>query len=350
MVGAIRGCACAAAFVVSFAISPLSAQTLPHVAIGTVQSVPAASTYIALDKGYFREAGVDVSIDVIDSLSKAMALLATNQLQIAQGGINAGYFNAVGQGLPIVMALEGGSTPVYHNFVLRPDLVGIVKTAADLKGRRIAVSGSGTLSTYELGVLLESVGLRLSDVDVKALAFPQMAPALASKAVDVALMVAPFSDFAIAQKFAVPWIDPEAGPVKVLPMTALAYMASADWIAHDGDMARKVFIALARGARDYCQAYHHGPNRAEVVDLMVRHGIGKDAASLDRMNWQARDPNGAFNAASIHDIKRLFAKEGFIQNDPLDGKLVDARFSADAARELGPFEVINKASTLKGCR
>ena len=68
------------------------------IAIASVPSVPSASTYLALDKGYFRDAGLDVTIERIDSLSKAVAMVATNRLQVAQGGISAGYFNAVAQG------------------------------------------------------------------------------------------------------------------------------------------------------------------------------------------------------------------------------------------------------------
>jgi NitT/TauT family transport system substrate-binding protein len=326
------------------------ARAQPVVTIGTVLSVPSASTFIAIEKGYFRDAGVTVKSENIDTLSRAMALLATNQMQLAQGGINAGYFNAVGQGLPVVMALESGSTPVWHNFLVRPDLKDQIRTAADLRGRNVAVSGPGSLSVYELGVLLENVGMKLSDVNVKNLAFPQMAPLLANKSLDVALMVAPFSDAAIEQGLAIPWIDPEVGQVKELPMTSLAYMASADWIKQNREVAKRVMVALVRGAREYCQAYHNGPNRNEVLDLMVRNGIAPDRAFLDRLKWQARSPDGAFNRASILDIRRLYKKEGFIERDPPDDKLFDASLGAEAVRELGPFELINKASPLAGCR
>ena len=327
--------------------APALAQTIT---ISTVQSVPSASNYIAQEKGYFREAGVDVRIEGIDSLSRAMAILATNQIQIAQGGINAGYFNAVAQGLPVIMALESGSTPVYHNFVVRPDLKDKIRTPADLKGRNVAVSGAGSLSTYELSSMLETVGLRLGDVNVKTLAFPQMIPTLSNGGIDVALMVAPFTDMAIQQGVAVAWIDPEKGYVKELPMTSLAYMASADWIKANRETARKVFIALARGARDYCQAYHHGPNRAEVIQILLRNGIGKDFKQLDEMDWQARDPNGRVNQASIVDLLRVFKKDGMIEKDPPLDKLVDSSFSTEIEKALGPFELINKASKLEGCR
>ena len=332
----------------SFLAQPAAlAQT---VVISTVQSVPSASTYYALEKGYFRQAGIDVRVEPIDSLSKAMALLATNQIQIAQGGINAGYFNAVGQGLPVVLALESGSTPVYHNFIIRTDLKDRIRTPADLKGRNVAVSGAGSLSVYELATLMESVGMTLDDVNVKQLAFPQMAPALANGALDVALMIAPFTDSAIAQKIGVPWIDPEVGYIKALPMTSLSYMASSEWIQKNRALAQRVFTALLRGSRDYCQAYHGGPQRAEFLDLMMQHGIGRDRAQLDGMLWQSRSVEGQVNRDSIADLYRVYKKEGMIEHPAEIGKLVDNSFAEAASKALGPFDLINKASQLKGCR
>ena len=332
------------------ALAPPARAQQPVVTIATVMSVPSIANFWAAEKGYFREAGVDVRVEVVDSLTKAVALLATNQIQLAQGGLNAGFFNAVGQGLPVVLALESGSTPINHNFFVRTDLRDVIRTPADLKGRNVAVSGAGSLSVYELASLMESVGMRLADVNVKQLAFPQMAPALASKALDVALMVAPFGDRAVTQGIGVPWIDPEEGFLKVLPMTSLVYMSSADWIRQNRETAGKVVRALVRAGRDYCQAYHHGPNRGEMLDMMTRVGIGADRDALDKMSWQARTPDGLVNMASLRDIKRVYNGEGLIEKDPPDDKLVVAELAADAAKSLGPFKLINEASPLKGCR
>lgn len=339
-----------AAALAGLALVATAARAQTTITIGTVLSVPSASTFIAMEKGWFREAGVEVRSENIDTLSRAMALLATNQMQFAQGGINAGYFNAVGQGLPVVLALESGSTPVYHNFIVRKDLKDVIRTAADLKGRNVAVSGPGSLSVYELAVILENVGLRLSDVNVKNLSFPQMLPSLANKSLDVALLVSPFQNNAVEQGLGVPWIDPEVSEIKALPMNALAYMASADWMRQNRDTARKVMRALVRGGREYCQAYHNGPNRGEVLDIMVRHGIAPDRAFLDRMNWQARSPDGAVNPASIRDIYRVYKREGLIEREPDLDKIIEAGLAAEVAKELGPFELVNKASPLAGCR
>jgi hypothetical protein len=68
------------------------------------------------------------------------------------------------------------------------------------------------------------------------------------------------------------------------------------------------------------------------------------------MNWQARSPDGALNPASIRDIYRLYKKEGLIEREPAEDKILDVSLAAEAAKELGPFELINTASPLPGCR
>jgi hypothetical protein len=68
------------------------------------------------------------------------------------------------------------------------------------------------------------------------------------------------------------------------------------------------------------------------------------------MAWQSRNPNGAFNVASITDMQAFFQREGVIAKTSPAEKLVDPSYAADVANALGPFDLINKASPLKGCR
>ena len=320
------------------------------ITIAMVPSVPAGSTLIAEEKGYFRDAGLDVKIERIDSIGKAVAFLAANHVQVAQGGINAGIFNAMGQGLPVILALDGGSTPLYHKILVRRGLEDKIKAVADLKGRPVGLSAPGSTSMYEMAMTLATAGLTLRDVEVKNLAFAQMPAALANGALDVALAVAPFTDAAVARNTAVPWIDPEAGYIKTLPMTSVAYIVNTDWAASNPDAARKLMLALARGSRDYCQAYHHGPDRGEMLDVMMANRIAADRAQLDRMDWQARNPDGAFSLASLADIQEFFKRSGIIDKTAPAERLVDPRYAEAAVEEFGPFTPINKDSKLEGCR
>jgi NitT/TauT family transport system substrate-binding protein len=338
----------AALFALVFA-TPAAAQQHAAVKVIGVRSIPSASTYWALDKGYFRAAGLDVTVEQISSLSKAVASLATNQMQVGQGGVSAGYFNSVASGLPLTMALDSGSTPLYHRIILRPDLKDKIKTIADLKGHTVGLSSPGSSAVYEMGMVLASAGLSLKDIDVKYISFTQMGPALANGALDAALEVAPFGDIAVEKKMAVDWIDPE-DHIKQLPLTNVAYIANTDWIKKEPDVARRFFVALARASRDYCQAYHHGPNRAEMIDVMMKYKVVTDRALVERMDWQARNPNGEITLASVENQQNFYKREGIIKATASPDRLVDASFAHAAEKELGPFKLINTASKLKGCR
>jgi hypothetical protein len=83
---------------------------------------------------------------------------------------------------------------------------------------------------------------------------------------------------------------------------------------------------------------------------MVKNKIVADRDLLDRMDWQARSPDGAFNLDSVDSVQTFFRQEAIIDKTAARERLVDASFAQAAAKELGPFELINKSSKLLGCR
>lgn len=332
----------------AFAATAAAAPPTPF-KIGVVPSIAAGATYIALERGYFREAGLDVTLENIDSASTALPLLASSRLQAVEGAFPVGYFNALAKGLPIVLVLERGSTPLFHNFLLRTDLKDRIKTVADLKGRTVAIVARGSIIVYETGKVLESAGLSLKDVEVKYIPFTQMSVAFANKAIDAAIMVPPFGDAVVEQGLAVHWLDPD-DVIRPTPMAILVHLVNRDFVEKNRELAKSFVVATMRGVRDYCQAYHGGPNRAEVVQTLKRHSAVSDPDLLNKMPWQARNPSGRFNVTSILDIQEWFFKEGMATDRFPAERLIDTRFADSAAQKLGPFEVINKASKLAGCR
>ena len=95
--------------------------------IGMVRTISAGSMLVAIDKGYFKELGINVVVEELDSSANALALLSQNRLQAVLGGLSAGYFNALEKGLPITIGLSRVSTPIAHYLMLRSDLKDQVK-------------------------------------------------------------------------------------------------------------------------------------------------------------------------------------------------------------------------------
>jgi NitT/TauT family transport system substrate-binding protein len=328
---------------------PAAAAEAPVINLGVINLVSTAPVYIAAEKGYFREAGLDVRIEPIESTGSSMPLLASNRMQVLVGGVTAAFFNALQSNLPVILAFDSASSPVFSDILLRTDLVGTIKTPADLKGRTIGANAPGAIPVYQLASLLRTAHLTLDDVTVKYMAMPQMTVALANHALDAALMSPPLNALAVQQKVGVHWIDFD-DVVRPLPTVLAAYTTNTDWIAERGEEARKFFIAIGRGARDYCQAYHHGANRGEVEDIMMKYKVSRDRVLLDETPWPARDPNGRLNVASLLDIQDVFLSVGVVKQKFPASRLVDGRYADIVAKANGTFTVENKDSTAKGCR
>ena len=319
------------------------------VKIGMVKSISSVATLTAIEKGYFKAFGIKVETQDLDTSANVIALLAQNQLQVVEGGISAGYFNALEKNLPITMLADRVSTPIGHNLMLRPDLKDKVTSLAQLKGKVIASNGAGSVSTYEVGKMLETAGLTIADVDVKIFPFTQMPVAFANKAIDAGIVIPPFVSQFLEQGHAVGFAEPDV-LVKPSPMTIAVIMVNTDWAKKNTALLRNYYTAYLRGVRDYCNAYHGAPIKDEIIAALIRHGSERRPELLHKYPWPARSPNGRINTASMLDMQDWFIKNGYSRAKFPAERLVDASYADYAVQKLGPFVLANKDSKLEGCR
>ncbi|HEY3641275.1 MAG TPA: ABC transporter substrate-binding protein [Xanthobacteraceae bacterium] len=319
------------------------------VKVGMVKSISSVATLTAIEKGYFKEFGIKVETEDLDTSANVIALLAQNRLQVVEGGISAGYFNALEKDLPITMVMDRVSSPLGHHLMLRPDLKEQITRFKDLKGRIIASNGQGSVSTYEVGKMLETDGLTIADVDVKVLPFNQMAIAFTNKAIDAAIVIPPFTSQFLDHGFAVSFKQPD-DLVKPWPLTIAVAMINTDWAKPNRELLRNYFTAYLHGVRDYCQAYHGGANRAELIQRLIRTGTETRAELLYEYPWPARDPNGRINVESMLDMQAWYRQNKFSSAQLPAERLADTSFAGYAVQRLGPFVVENQDSKLVGCR
>jgi NitT/TauT family transport system substrate-binding protein len=317
--------------------------------VGMVRSISSVATLNAIEKGYFKEVGIKVVTEDLDTSANMIALLAQNQLQVIEGGISAGYFNGVEKGLPIKIVMDRVSSPLGHNLMLRPDLKDQITQLKQLKGKVLASNGAGSVSTYEVGKMLESEGLTISDVDVKVFPFVQMAIAFANKAIDAAIVIPPFTSLFLSKGQAVAFKDPD-DLVVPHPLTISVDMVNTDWAQANQDLVRRYYTAYLRGVRDYCQAYHGGANRTEMIELALHSGTETRRELLTEYPWPARSPDGRINIESVLDMQSWYTKNKFSTAQVPVSRLVDTSYIDYAVQKLGPFVLENKDSKLSGCR
>lgn len=339
-----------AAIILTICAMTTSLRAETTVRVGLVRSITSGVTLLAIERGYFKQVGINVQTSDLDTTANSIALLSQNQFDVIEGGIAAGYFNGLEKGLPITMVMDRVSTPTGHNLMLRPDLKGQITDPKQLKGKTIATNGNGSVSTYEIGKLLENAGLTINDVDLKVLPFPQYAVAFANKAIDAALVIPPWTTQYAKDNIAVPFLSADQ-LIRPTPMTIAVVMINTGWAKKDTALARNYFTAYLRGVRDYCQAYHDAPIRKQLVDLLVRSGTERRPEILNDQNaWPARNPNGKINIDSMLDMQAWYVKNKLSTTELPAARVVDASFAEYAVKTLGPFVLENKASTLSGCR
>jgi len=154
---------CATAQPTAGALTPVK---LP---VGYVPNIQFAPLYVAIDKGYFKNEGLDVSLDY-NMETDSVALLGAGQLQFA---IVSGeqVLLGRGKGLPVVYTAAW-----YNNFpvglVVDPEKK--VSKPADLRGLNIGLPGTYGANYIGLRALLAAGGLSEADVKLNSIGYTQV--------------------------------------------------------------------------------------------------------------------------------------------------------------------------------
>ena len=329
------------------AANPAVAQS--KIKLSTVQSIGSVVTYIAQDKGYFKAEGLDVDIVLVNSAAQAVALLAQGELQVMEGGVSIGFFNALEKNMPLIMTSDRVSSPIGHKLIVRADLKGKVTKVQDLKGMNIGTNAIASVTTYELGKLLMKYGMTLKDVELKQLGFPQMSPAMKNGALDATVNIPPFASAMeeAGDGFTIARVDDDVEPS---PMTIAASFINTDWAKKDKEAVRRFFVAYMRATRDYCVAYHNGPNRREVMEIALKNGLERSIADIDKTEWTGRSMNGAVHMKSVMDQQAFYIDLGMVERAVSEERMYTTEFTDFANNKLGPAPAVNPASKLQGCR
>ena len=314
--------------------------------VGWVPAMVSSPLMIAREKGYFKDAGIDLELESVTTATDAMAHVGTNRMQVLEGGVQANYFNALAAKYPIIIAGDRASTPLGHLVMIRPDLKDEIKSLKDLKGRNISIAGAGSIIAYEMDKLLQTVGLSLKDTNVKVLPVPQLPVAFVNKVIDAADVYAPMTHQLEQQKIAVRLVDPDD---VLTNMVVAVSIINLDWAKEKPDVVRAFFTALLKGTREYCQAYHGGSNRAEVIDIIMRTGIEKRPEIL-ALPWPSRRATGLVDPAAIGEVLDWYRANGFVKGEVPRDRLVDNSYIEAANAALGPFRMEKADSKVPGCR
>ncbi|MHC1945403.1 ABC transporter substrate-binding protein [Bradyrhizobium sp. UFLA06-06] len=160
--------------------------------IGVLRLSSSAPVFIAQDKGYFRDAGLDVELKFFDAAQPIAVATASGDVDFGITAVTAGLYNLAGKGtLKVIggMSREKAGYPLIGYFASNNAYASGLKTPKDLAGKRVAVTQVGSSFHYSLGLLADKYGFKLSEVKVVPLqSLSNAAAALKGETVDAALL------------------------------------------------------------------------------------------------------------------------------------------------------------------
>jgi NitT/TauT family transport system substrate-binding protein len=236
------------------------------VGLGYIPSVQFAQFYLAQQAGYYEDAGLTVTLqNKIDP--DLITLLGQGAVDIGSGD-GTSVIPAVSQGIPVVYAAT-----IYGKFpsVVVANADSGIRTAADLKGKKIGIPGKYGSSWIMLQALLQSAGMTPDDVTI--VEFPDFgqATALQQGTVDAATGFANNEPIQLQKA----GIEPVMLTVDdVVPLPGPGLVVGAQTLATKADALRRFTDATLR-AMDEIKA---DPQKGLDATFAVVPDLAQDAA------------------------------------------------------------------------
>lgn len=206
--------------------------------VGFIPSVQFATFYVAMEKGFYADVGLDVSMDY-GFENDYLLLTATDEIQFMVGSGDQVILGAA-QELPVRYVMNWYTE--YPVVIFAKADAGIT-TAADLAGKRIGIPGPFGASYVAFRAILESAGLRETDVTMESIGFTQAA-AIQQDLVDAAVDYSVNGPIVLAQE----GIDTvQIGMDDYITMPSNGLVTNANTIANRPDLVARMVEASLRG-------------------------------------------------------------------------------------------------------
>ncbi len=299
-----------------------------------------APLFIGVEKGFFKEFGVEPELVFFQAAAPIATALAAGQVDVGATGLTAALYNIVLGGEKIwVVADKGREWPGYPltAIVVRKELYdGGLRGVTDLKGKRIGITQLGSTFHYHLGNVLEKHGLTLNDVKIVPLqAMGAAMEALKGRQVDAIMLPQPFPGTAEAQGFGriLAW----GGDLFPWQIAAVFY---AKKFAADRDRAVSFMKGYAKSSRYYHDAVLvqkdgrvvQGKRYDEVVAITAKYTGAKP--EVIRLGFPYQDRNGRLLTQDLARQIDWWVKHGFMKSPLSLSDVVDTRFLELALKDL----------------
>ena len=241
------------ALAIIFSLTAGAAQAAERVRIGLLKLSSAAPLFLAKERGYFEQQGIDADLKFFDAAVPIAVATVSGDIDIGFTGFTAAFYNLAGKGGLKVIAGTAREAPGFQNTAYvasRRAYDAGLKTLKDLPGHSVGITQVGSTFHYSLGLIADKLKFDVGAVRIVPLqSLPNVAAAIKGGQLDAALTATTTISPVVASGDAVVlgFVGDET------PWMLGCAVASTATIEKNRKLIEKILAAYRRGAEDYAR-------------------------------------------------------------------------------------------------
>ncbi|MET8523078.1 ABC transporter substrate-binding protein [Nocardioides sp. NPDC004968] len=277
-----------------------------EITVGVIPIVDVAPIYLGVEKGFFKEEGLDVNLELAQGGAAIIPAVASGQYQFGFSNTTS-LLLAQTQEVPVKVVTAG----VNATDDPAADMAGVLVKAGsditspkDLEGKKVAVNTLKNINTTTTNELVRQDGGDPTKIEYVELAFPEIGPAIEKGDVDAGQVVEPFLTIGTQGGMT----DLGSNFVAADPGLAVAeYFTSTNYAESDADTV-EAFTAAMNESLDYAQQH---PDEVKEILPTYTDIDDKVLAELNMPQWTSE-----IDTESIQKLADLSKADGLFAKDP----------------------------------
>ena len=309
---------------------PAHAESI-KVGISKLLSYPAVP--IAIERGYFKEQGIDAEMSYFDSAQPIAVAVASGSVDFGVSGLSAAFYTLAGQGQLRMIASSGYEQPGFYNIVLLSSLKAYnagLTSPKGLAGHTVAVTQLGTSLELNLARIAQKFGVDFKSLEIKPLqSNTNVISALTGGTVDTGIIPASPALPLIAKNEVkvLSWVGDD-----VPGNTGSAAYTGTKTANDRGDLVKRFLVAYRHGMKDFHDAFTDASGKRKdqagapaMLDLMSKFtGASKD--EIEKTTPYV-DAQGRINVPEIKSQIAWYTSQGLIKGKVDADELIDKRYA-----------------------
>ncbi|MGE5150781.1 MAG: ABC transporter substrate-binding protein [Rhodospirillaceae bacterium] len=313
-------------------IRAAGAQDLPKASVALLRLSSSGPVFIAQEKGWFKEAGLDLAIKDFTAAAQPPLAVVSGDADFGMTAFTAGFYNLAAKGGLKVIAAQSAEKPGYPLVAIAVTNAAWdagVRSIRDFAGKRIAMTTAGSSMHYSIEIVARKHGVDPKIITMVSLnSLPNMAAAFKGGTVDGAIF--PVTTWRQVEKDAgghlIAWVGDE------VPWQLGGVFTSPKTVAERRPVVEKFIAGYQRGATAYNDAFGKrdngkivpGPGYDDVLKILA--AAVKQSAELVAAGLPFIDPMGRLDVGDIYKQVELWKAQGQVARDADPKTFVDLTF------------------------